>query len=75
MKKEEFLEDLAEVFEVDKDTLLNEFEWSPDNWDSLAIVSTIALVDQYFNVTLEVEDFIGTTSLEEFMGIIQKKTD
>jgi acyl carrier protein len=73
MENEEFLEELAEIFEVEKNELQNDFEWSPNNWDSLVVVSVIALVDEHFEVTLEVEEFVNTPSLQVFMEVIQKK--
>lgn len=51
----EFYEGMAEIFEVDTGTISPEFELHSGEaaWDSLAIVSTIALVDDCFNVMLE----------------------
>lgn len=51
----EFYEGMAEIFEVDPGTVSPEFELHSGEaaWDSLAIVSTIALVDDCFNVMLE----------------------
>jgi len=73
MENEEFLEELAEIFEVEKNELQNDFEWTPNTWDSLVVVSVIALVDEHFEVTLEVEEFVSTLSLQVFMEVIQKK--
>lgn len=51
----EFLEGMAEIFEVDVSKISSEFELHSGEaaWDSLAIVSTIALADDCFNVMLE----------------------
>ena len=51
----EFFEGMAEIFEVDVSKISSEFELHSGEaaWDSLAIVSTIALVDDCFNVMLE----------------------
>jgi acyl carrier protein len=51
----EFYEGMAEIFEVDSSTISPEFELHSGEaaWDSLAIVSTIALADDCFNVMLE----------------------
>ena len=51
----EFFEGLAEIFEVDVSKISSEFELHSGEaaWDSLAIVSTIALADDCFNVMLE----------------------
>ena len=51
----EFFEGMAEVFEVDISKISSEFELNSGEaaWDSLAIVSTIALADDCFSVMLE----------------------
>lgn len=51
----EFYEGMAEIFEVDVSKISSEFELHSGEaaWDSLAIVSTIALADDCFGVMLE----------------------
>ena len=48
----EFYEGLAEILEVEPSEITPEFELSKDNWDSLAIVSTIALIDDVYDVAI-----------------------
>jgi acyl carrier protein len=51
----EFYVGMAEVFEIDVSSISSKFELHSGQaaWDSLAIVSTIALADDCFNVMLE----------------------
>lgn len=51
----EFYEGMAEIFEIDISKISQTFELDSGEaaWDSLAIVSTIALVDDCFNVMLD----------------------
>ena len=44
----EFYEGMAEILEVDPSAIGPQYELG-DGWDSLAIVSTIALVDEVFD--------------------------
>jgi acyl carrier protein len=48
----EFYEGMAEVLEIDIDQVTPEFELKNVDWNSLAIVSTIALADECFGVIL-----------------------
>jgi acyl carrier protein len=48
----EFYEGMAEVLEIDVDQVTPEFELKNIDWNSLAIVSTIALADECFGVIL-----------------------
>lgn len=51
----EFYDGMAEIFEVDVSQISPDFELHSGEaaWDSLAIVSTIALADDCFGVMLE----------------------
>jgi acyl carrier protein len=51
----EFYEGMAEIFEVEVTAITSSFELHSGEaaWDSLAIVSTIALADDCFGVVLE----------------------
>ena len=51
----EFYDGMAEIFEIDTSMITSDFELYSDEaaWDSLAIVSAIALVDDCFDVMLE----------------------
>ena len=48
-----FHEGLAEIFEIDPGLIGAEFSLVDNNWDSLAIVSVIALVDECENLMLD----------------------
>lgn len=51
----EFYEGLAEILEVDVDKINADFPLEDGGWDSLAIVSTIALIDDVYDVTVHPE--------------------
>ncbi len=52
-RKENFLADFAELFELSRGELNESFVFQNHSlWDSLAIVSTIALIDEHFNLTI-----------------------
>jgi acyl carrier protein len=44
-----FYEGLAEIFEIEPDMVGPDLVLADHNWDSLAIVSTIALADECFD--------------------------
>jgi acyl carrier protein len=51
----EFYNGMAEIFEVEVSDISPQFELHSGEaaWDSLAIVSTIALIDDLYNITLD----------------------
>ncbi len=46
----EFYEGLAEILEVDEDQINSDLELQEGSWDSLAVVSTIALIDDVYDI-------------------------
>jgi len=50
----EFYEGLAEILEVDAAEINSDYALG-DSWDSLAVVSTIALIDEVYDVTVHPE--------------------
>lgn len=48
----EFYEGLAEILEIEPGEVTPELALNEGNWDSLAIVSTIALIDEIYDKTV-----------------------
>jgi acyl carrier protein len=48
----EFYEGLAEILEVEVDQVNSDLSLEEGSWDSLAVVSTIALIDDVYDVTV-----------------------
>jgi acyl carrier protein len=46
----EFYEGLAEILEVEVDQVNSDLKLEEGSWDSLAIVSTIALIDDVYDI-------------------------
>jgi len=69
-----FYEGMAEIFEVEQADITPQFELSnaSADWDSLAIVSTIALVDDCFNVTLDGEALAACTTIGDIEALVAK---
>lgn len=68
---EHFKEKLAEIFEVENisnEDILKDF----DEWDSLTLLSIIALVDSEFNIQLRASDFDEIISIEDLISHIEK---
>ena len=68
-----FLEGLAEILELDKADVQPDLHLSSTNWDSLAIVSTIALADEVFGVMLDGKALSKCTSVADIEALIAKQ--
>ena len=74
MDHTEFLNTMAEVLQVEPSELVPSFELTENNFDSLALISTIALVDEHYGITLNIDRLSSCTSLKMLLDLIQEKS-
>lgn len=69
-----FYEGMAEIFEVDPASMSAQFDLTSADceWDSLAIVSTIALVDDCFNVMLSGDALGDCKTIGDIEALVAK---
>lgn len=63
---------MAEIFEVDESDMNDAYALSTDNWNSLAIVSTIALGDELYGVVLNGQALSKCKTLGDVVAMIKK---
>jgi len=66
-----FLSELADLLEVDAAELTDDFELNKENFDSVNIVSTIALIDEYFDVTVKGKALAQSKTVGELQDLIK----
>ena len=75
MSQQDFLEEFADVFDISKAAMTESFAFeSPEVWDSLAIISTIALVDEHFGVILKASDLVSCPNVVGLLKVIESKS-
>jgi len=69
MNKAEFLDLLIEEIEIESlDKLEDNTKWADvDEYDSLAVMSIVALVDEHFDVKLKAQDFNNFTTVGDLL--------
>lgn len=67
-----FKNNLAEILETDSVEMDQELA-SFESWDSLAILSIIALTDDSFGVTLNAEEINNAKTIGGLIGLIESK--
>lgn len=75
MKIENFIEHFASQFE---DTPLNEFESNTrfrdlENWDSMAALSIIAMVDENYKVKLSPNELKQSNTIQDLFDLVKAK--
>ena len=69
---EEFLSKLADALEVEVNTLSIDTRLSSLDWDSLAIIYTIALVDECLGKVLSAEKIAECQTIGDIIELVEK---
>ncbi len=73
MDFEPFLKDLTELFSVNRTDLTDDFKLDAStNWDSLTIISMMALMDDHFRVEISGEKLRACSSLGQVLELIRE---
>jgi acyl carrier protein len=69
----EFLKKLAEILELESVKETDDLKSFPQ-WDSLSVLSVIAMLDANYGVNLRAADLQATSSVGELWKLVQAKT-
>lgn len=73
--KEQFLENFKETLEVeDRELSLSDNFRDYEEWDSLANLSAIAMLDDEYDVVIDAEEFKEIKTLEELWKVIESRS-
>ena len=67
----EFYEGLAEIIEVDADKVTPDLALDEGAWDSLAVVSTIALIDDVYDVTVHPDKLADCKTVGDIDSLVE----
>ncbi|MCK5575900.1 MAG: acyl carrier protein [Sphingomonadales bacterium] len=74
MNKKEFMNAIEDLLEMDPDTLTGDEALDDlEGWDSLAVISFIALVDEALGVILEGDKLAEAKSMAELLSLVDDK--
>lgn len=74
MNATEFLEQISEALEVESADVGMETEFKKlSNWDSMAILSIIAMVDEYHGKVLSGDDINNSKTIGDLYNLITSK--
>jgi acyl carrier protein len=73
MKK--FFDGLAEIFEIEPNEVSESLALASVAWDSLAIVSTIALIDEQFDVMVDGQALASCETVGDIQKLITLATN
>ena len=72
MNKQEFLNQLEEILELDTNTLKgNEVLLDIEQWDSLAFLSIIAMADEHFDIVIQGDKLEQIKTVDDLVALVQ----
>lgn len=71
---EEFLPKLAEILEEDEIKLEDRLE-DFEEWDSLSVLSVLAMIDSDYNVMLESEALADLTTVGDLFALVESRIE
>jgi acyl carrier protein len=69
MERDAFVRELASVLRVDPAALRPEFRLEEGVWDSLAVMSVVALVDEHCGLTLSGEELARSATVGDVLRL------
>ncbi len=74
--KEKFIEDLKDTLEIeDREVNLSDKFRDYPEWDSLAQLTLIAMLDERYEVAIESEDLANIKTVEDLMLEVEKRRE
>lgn len=67
-----FLENIADILDTDKELQPDMRLDSVEGWDSLSVVSMLAMINVEYGKTMHVADFKGAVTFQDLYDIVQK---
>jgi acyl carrier protein len=71
----EFYEGMAEILEIEPSEIRPDLSLEEVSWDSLAVVSTIALVDDVYGVTLNPNALAECSTIADIERLAEAERD
>ncbi len=74
MNKQEFLNALEEILELDNNTLKgDEVLMDLEQWDSLAFLSVIAMADETFNIVIQGDKLEEINTIGDLVNLVAER--
>jgi acyl carrier protein len=71
MDRSKFMGKLSEVLQVDSDMLTEDFKLDDEIWDSLAVMSAIAAIDEVYGVTVPAKPLKNCINVRDIFPLIE----
>lgn len=73
MDKQQFIEKLAEIFEVEATSLTEDFKLPGDIWDSLAVLAVSAAFDEIYDEVVPVKKIESCSTVADLLKLVEDR--
>lgn len=71
-KSKMFYESIADILDINKNDLKDDFILDENNWDSLAIISTAAAIDEIYGIEINGNDLENCKNFKDLKKLINE---
>ena len=68
-----FISGLAEALEIEESSLTPDTLFEDVDWDSLAVISTIALIDEHFGIMISGQEISDCKGMPDLLLMIESR--
>ena len=69
-KKETFFNEFANLLDVERSNLSENTLFNDLEWDSMAVISTIALIDEIFDIVISGDELLNCSSISDVFSLL-----
>ncbi len=75
MNQEVFLEKLAGILQLEPRTVTPTLALTEDHWDSLAVLSAIALIDELAGLTVPAQKLRACATVDQVLELVRREAE
>jgi len=69
-KKETFFNEFANLLDIERSNLSENTLFNDLEWDSMAVISTIALIDEIFDIVISGDELLNCSSISDVFSLL-----
>lgn len=75
MEKEQFYKALAEILNVSREEISDDYVFPEESWDSISLMAAAACADEIYDVVIPVKELELCKDMASLMNLIEQKKE
>ncbi len=73
MNHQPLISALAEILRAAPAELTRDYKLDSGNWDSVAVMATIGLIDEHYGITVPTDRLVACTSIAQLLALLDEQ--